>query len=332
MRLSLAGITRQRAGEIFARFGSRRVLVLGDCMLDHYVWGKVNRISPEAPVPVLEVESSTHTPGGAANVVHNLRSLGARTGIAGVIGADEAGQKLRDTLSSQGVDVAGLVVDATRPTTTKTRIIAHSQQLVRTDLERRDPVDADVARRLSAVAERDAQRWDALLLSDYNKGVLRSDIIDRFVDCAQRAGALVVAGPKPESLSLYRRVKVVALNQGEAAAAVGFPLRDPDAVQRAGRQILEQLEVAAVLITRGEHGMSLFEAHEPPYHVPALASEVYDVSGAGDTVVSVLTLALSVGASLPEAVSLANVAAAVVVRKVGTATTTCDEVLATLPA
>jgi D-beta-D-heptose 7-phosphate kinase/D-beta-D-heptose 1-phosphate adenosyltransferase len=300
-------------------------------MLDHYVWGKVTRVSPEAPVQVLDVESSSHTPGGAANVVHNLQSLGAQTGLAGVVGADESGNRLRQALAQSGVDVSGLIVDPDRPTTTKTRIIAHSQQLLRTDWERRDPIHGYVLATLLQVAEKDTQTWHAVVLSDYNKGVLQPAVVEKFVQHARSHGAKVVAGPKPENLSNFRGAHLIALNQGEAAAAVNFALKDDASVCQAGRELLERLQVDAVLITRGEHGMSLFQTHEPAYHVPALASQVYDVSGAGDTVIATLTLSLAAGATLHEAVNLANLAAAVVVRKVGTATTAPDEILASMP-
>ncbi|MHB2018453.1 MAG: D-glycero-beta-D-manno-heptose-7-phosphate kinase [Candidatus Xenobia bacterium] len=323
-------ISRSRAAEILDGFGRCRILVLGDCMLDQYIWGRVSRISPEAPVPIVEVDRSTHTAGGAANVVHNLCSLGARAGIAGVIGEDEAGTRLRTVLSDQGVDVQGLVVDAKRPTTTKTRIIAHSQQLIRTDLERRDPIDEAVARQLQTWADGPLRHYQGLLISDYNKGVLQPALVASFVQAARSEGVLVAAGPKPESLRWYAGAHLVAFNQKEAREAVGYSVDAPEALNRAGYQILHELGSGAVLITRGEHGMALFAEHQEPVHVPALASEVYDVSGAGDTVIATATLARCAGASLEEAVMLANIAAAVVVRKVGTATANREELLGML--
>lgn len=317
----------RRAREIVARFQEGRVLVIGDCMLDHWIWGTVSRISPEAPIPVVDVERSTYTCGGAANVVHNLCSLGARSGMVGVVGDDDAGSRLRSMLSGQGADVAGLLVDPARPTTTKMRVIAHSQQVVRADTELRAPLDDAIVQALIDAVGDDLADYQGLLVSDYNKGVVSPSVVRAFVDAARRKGIPVVAGPKPENVGLFQNITVIALNEKEAHAATGTGARSEEGAVLAGRDLLRRMGSAAVLITRGDRGMSLIETGRKPHHVPAHARQVYDVSGAGDTVVSVLTLALVAGATMQEAVQLANYAAAVVVQKVGTATATVEEIV-----
>lgn len=320
----------RRLRDIVGRFDQGRILVVGDCMLDHWIWGSVSRISPEAPVPVVDVERSTYTCGGAANVVYNLCSLGAHCSVVGIVGDDDAGGRLRTMLGGQGADVRGLLVDADRPTTTKTRIIAHSQQVVRFDTELRAPLGAAVVEALVASADEHLDTCGGLLISDYNKGVVCSEVVQAFVQAARRKGIPVVAGPKPENVGLFDQVTVIALNEKEAHAATGARARSEEEAVAAGRALLQRTGASAVLITRGDRGMSLIEAGRKPHHVPAHARQVYDVSGAGDTVVSVLTLALLAGATFQEAVQLANCAAAVVVQKVGTATATVDEIVDTV--
>jgi len=302
------------------------VLVVGDCMLDHWLWGSVSRISPEAPVPVVEIERSTYTPGGAANVVHQLCKLGARVHIVGVVGKDDSGRRLREILAREGADVRGLLEDAERPTTTKTRIIAHSQQVVRADAERRDKLDGPAAARLVRAAERALQEADIVLVSDYNKGVLSASVAAKLLAAAARRKVPLVAQPKPENIDLVHGATVIALNEKEAFGATGTHAQDSGGAEKAAQAIRERMGCSAVLITRGAQGMTLLDGRAFK-HVPALARQVYDVSGAGDTVVSVLTLAKAAGATLAEATVLANVAASVVVQKVGTATASTDEIL-----
>ena len=324
MKLAL---TLRRAREIFSHFAGRRILVLGDCMLDHWIWGTVSRISPEAPVPVVDVERSTCTPGGAANVVHNLCSLGASTGIIGVVGNDESGRNLRTVLQTQGADVTGLIIDEHRPTTTKTRIIANNQQVVRADTELRDAVNGKALTHILQTVGARWDAWEALLISDYNKGIIASPLLDHFMGEARQRGIPIVVGPKPENLERFSNVTILALNAKEAQAATGLSACHESGGDAAGRAILQRMQAKAVLITRGDRGMSLVEVGRKAHHVPAQARQVYDVSGAGDTVISVLTLCLAAGATLQEAVHLANLAAAVVVEKVGTATASTDEIL-----
>jgi rfaE bifunctional protein kinase chain/domain len=323
-------MTPARAKEILKRFKERKVLVLGDCMLDHWLWGSVTRISPEAPVPVVDIERSTFTPGGAANVVHNISSLGASSGIVGVVGHDESGRTLRRILEEQGAQTDALIADKHRPTTTKTRIIAHSQQVVRADAERREPVNGELAKRVLKAVHSIEDGYDALLVSDYHKGVITPALLHPMLESAVKRQAVIVVQPKPDNMKLFKDmgVTVVAVNEREARAATGLSTDDDAHVEVAARSILDTIGSRIVVITRGPKGMSVVsKGDSDPHHVPAFARQVYDVSGAGDTVVSVLTLALACDATPVEATNLANFAAAVVVQKVGTATVTIDEIL-----
>lgn len=320
----------ERLRSIIEKFPESHVLTFGDCMLDQWVWGKVSRISPEAPVPVVDVQKYTWTPGGAANVSSNLAALGARTGLIGVVGKDVQAKQLKKGLREQGVEVRGIISDTERPTTLKTRIIAHHQQVVRADLEQKGRIPDALADRLIdfLAAQGGGCRW--LLVSDYDKGLLTPYLMERLFSTAGALGITVTAGPKPVNISLFRGAHLVTLNEKEASAAAGVAIDGEESLATAGRLLLQRLGAAAVLITRGEKGMALFPREGEVYSIPALASQVYDVSGAGDTVIAVATLSLACGADLREAVYLANHAAAVVVRKVGTATLTREELADTL--
>ena len=321
---------RQHAQEILNAFVGKRVLVVGDVMLDEYVWGRVSRVSPEAPVMVVDADRHTFVPGGAANVVNNLCALGARTAIAGLIGKDGAGQTLTEKLAEEGADVSGLMVTDTRPTTQKTRIIAHSQQVVRVDHERRDPISADEQARLLAYLEAAIPACDALLLSDYQKGLLGRDLIQRAVELARAHGKVSTGNLKPQGIGAHCALTVITLNLSEASAGTGLMLDENSGegmLREAGRMLLRKSGADHILITRGAQGLTLFTPDAEPVTVPAHPVAVYDVAGAGDTVISTLTLALAAGAAPPEAVTLANCAGAVVVKKVGVATTSRSEIL-----
>jgi len=319
---------RSRARSITDRFPAQRILVMGDLMLDHWVWGSVSRISPEAPIPVVDVQRHSYTPGGAANVVSNLKALGAQVEILGVVGADDPGRRLRALLRRQGIGTEGIFVQKDRPTSLKTRIIAHSQQVVRADLEQRTAVDGALWSRMLAWLDENRERFTGFLLSDYNKGLFWDG---RLRDMLRRLeGRPTLAGPKPENIEEFRGVEMVTLNALEARVASGHDTATEEGLRRAGEDLLKRLGCRAVLVTLGERGMALFEKGHPLRQVPALASQVYDVSGAGDTVLSVMGLARSVGVEPEEAMRLASHAAAVVVRKVGTATVDCEELLASL--
>lgn len=316
-------IAAPRATELLARMAGRRVVVVGDLMIDEWIWGDVTRISPEAPVPVVAVREHTFTLGGAGNVANNLRALGARVSFVGGIGADPEGARLRAMFDDLGVDARGLVALTDRPTTRKTRVVAHSQQVVRADWESSAPLrDADRAQVVERVREiaRDAH---AVVLSDYAKGFLHRDIVE-----ASLAAPVVVADPKPPNLAMFAGVTCIAPNVAEASRASGIPVVDDASLERAARELVRMLGCRFVLITRGEHGMSLFGANGERFDVPAVARTVYDVSGAGDTVVAVLTLALAAEIPAATATQLANFAAGAVVEKLGTATASPAEIVA----
>jgi D-beta-D-heptose 7-phosphate kinase/D-beta-D-heptose 1-phosphate adenosyltransferase len=316
------GLAEPRARELFARMRDKRVLVVGDVMVDEWVWGSVTRISPEAPVPVVRVNDHSFTLGGAGNVASNLRAIGARVSFAATVGDDAEGRRVRELLDAQDVDSSGLVVLGDRPTTRKTRIVAHNQQVVRADWESAAPLAAaDRARLCALVAERSAGH-DAVVLSDYAKGLFSREVVE-----AASGAAVVTADPKPANIGLFAGVTCVAPNAGEAAAASGVEISDDASLERAGSTLLERLGCRYVVVTRGERGMALFGAAGERMLIPSMARTVYDVSGAGDTVIAVLTLALAAGAPITLAVELANFAAGAVVGKLGTATASPAEIL-----
>ena len=315
--------------DILAGFAGRRLAVIGDSMLDRFLWGTVDRISPEAPVPVVRLEEETVKLGGAANVAANIRALGAEVTLCGVWGQDEARTKMETILSERGIGAAGMVEVPGRPTTIKTRIIAHSQQVVRTDREDSRPLETAVAEQILA-ALRAAGPMDGYILSDYGKGVLTNEALAEFIGLARQEGKVVVVDPKKGDYSQYRGVTSLTPNQKEAEQACALPIVDGHSLQQAGEQLLERTAAEAVLITRGEHGMALFEASGKAHHLPTEATMVYDVTGAGDTVIAVYTAALAGGAGFPEAAYLANHAAGIAVRELGTATVTTDQLLAVL--
>lgn len=318
-----------RIKQTISKFKDTSILVLGDCMMDQWVWGKVKRISPEAPVPVVDVDYYTYTPGGAANVVNNLRALGANVSLVGIIGKDFIGNRLKRDLRNKGVEVKGIITDSTRPTTLKTRIVAHNQQVVRADYEKKDGISKNVVKELLKFLEK-SQDFDCLLISDYNKGMISEDFMKKVIPLFLEKQIKIIAGPKPENISFFKNITVVTLNQREASQACGFEIKDAETLCLAGEKILIDLKSGAVLITRGEEGMSLFDEDGQIHHIPALSSQVYDVSGAGDTVISVLALALSCGSNLLDATILSNYAAAIVVKKVGTATVTTQELVSAI--
>jgi len=321
-------LTRERAEELTGHFAGRRVVVLGDFMLDEFIWGRVRRISPEAPVPVVEVGRQTLALGGAGNVVSNLAALGAAAVPLGVVGDDRDAERLREAFTRLGVETGGLVVDRERPTTLKTRIIAHNQQIVRADRESRAMIAPDIEDRVIERFESEIESADAAVVSDYNKGLLTSRVLGRTLRAARAGGKLVCLDPKRRSFADYQPVTVITPNNQEAAEAAGVVIEDEAGLVEAGRRLLASVDCLAVLVTRGEEGMTIFTRGGEVTHIPTVAREVYDVTGAGDTVIATLALALATGASVIEAAVLANHAAGVVVGKVGTATVTRDELLA----
>ena len=322
-------VMQRELDEVVANWRGRRVLVVGDVMLDEYIWGGVRRISPEAPVPVVELQERTWVPGGAGNAAANAASLGAVVELVGVIGADEPGQRLAAGLAAAGVDVAGLVVDADRPTTTKTRIMARQQQLLRLDHEDRRRVNSAVVTEVLRAIDRRLPEVDAVIVADYDKGLVFGPVLRGLLERAAALGTPVVVDPKDSSVAGYRGATLLKPNLEEAGRLVGKTLAEAD-VDAAGRQLLAEGQVGAVLITRGAGGMTLFERGLAPLHLAAEAREVRDVTGAGDTVTATLAVALAAGASLEQATRLASCAAGIVVGKTGTAVVTHPELAATI--
>ena len=322
-------LTQQRAAELVARARERRIVVYGDVMLDEFVWGDVTRISPEAPVPVVEIRRESVRLGGAANVVANLVALGARAALVGVVGHDRAREQLAAKLDELGAEqaAAALVADAERPTTIKTRIIAHNQLVVRADRERRTPVAAGVEDELLAALTTALAGAHALVISDYDKGAVTSRVLAAILPTAEAAGIPVLVDPKPRNFDAYRPATLVTPNHHEALRLTNSEDDTDEGMTRAGRELRARVGCRAVLITRGERGMMLLEGDAAPVFVETVAREVYDVTGAGDTVIATLAAALSAGAALTEAAVLANHAAGIVVAKLGTATASADELI-----
>ncbi len=307
------------------RFSKGHVLVVGDIIMDEFIWGKVNRISPEAPVPVVTVGKETRLLGGAANVVNNIRSLGGQVSFAGIVGGDERGRKILSLLEDAGVETGGVLIDPRRPTTVKTRIVAHSQQVVRFDRENQAPLSQGYADSLASYVREMIHRADTVVVADYGKGVVTGQLVQTITEISKRENKVVALDPKMGRFDLYRDVTIVTPNSEEASVASGREIVDENSLKEAGEALLDRFNCEAVLITRGEDGMALFERGREAILVPTTAREVFDVTGAGDSVIGVMALALSVGASFSEAAAIANFAAGIVVGKVGTATVTLEE-------
>jgi rfaE bifunctional protein kinase chain/domain len=318
-------MTRASLIRHLSRFSRCRVLILGDVMLDEYIWGTVSRISPEAPVPVVAVRSESVKVGGAGNVATNVAGLGGQATLIGLVGNDAAAERLSHELELIGVKSDGLIEDRSRPTTIKSRVVAGSQHVVRFDRESDAPVSRAIRAQVIAAIRERLPEADVLLISDYAKGLVSPGLVREVLALAARHRRMVAVDPKVQHLSLFKKVTVVAPNHHEAAAAARLPVRSEADLLRVGRVLLRRLNARAVLITRGEQGMSLFEAGKPVVHIPTVAQEVYDVTGAGDTVIGTLSLALAAGADMHEAAVIANFAAGVVVGKRGTATVTRAE-------
>lgn len=326
MKTMISKAESKRLIKHIARFPKARVLVVGDMMLDHYIWGTVNRISPEAPVPVVNVTKETVLLGAAANVVNNIHSLGGQVKICGVIGRDEAGRQLRRMLDAQGISTEGLIIDDGRPTTVKTRVIAHNQQVVRFDRETKNGIGRNIHSRIFDTVRRSADEGlDAVIISDYCKGVVTRELVRDIVGLSRKKGYIVSVDPKVSHFGMYRGVTILTPNTKEASIGSRVEIEDDKCLLRAGSLLLNRLKCEAVLITRGEHGMSLFEKNGRITHIPTMAREVFDVTGAGDTVISTLTLAMAAGASMLDAARISNFAAGIVVGMVGTATVKPEE-------
>ena len=325
-------MSNRRAFAIIENFSRSRVLVVGDIMADHFIWGNVSRISPEAPVPVVEVRKDSFMLGGCANVLNNIFVMGGRVHLAGVIGTDETGKRLLAEFRSRGVDTGGIVVEAGRPTTLKTRIVAHGQQVVRFDREDRKPVQAKSVRKILSYIESLRDDLGALVVSDYNKGVVTRPLLEGIRKVIAGRPIFTCVDPKQWDFSLYQGFDIVTPNHYEAGRAAGEEMQNGQDHVLVGMKLLQQYDFKALLMTRGEEGMSLFERDGRMRHTafPAEAREVFDVTGAGDTVIGVLALSMAAGASFREAAYLANHAAGIAVGKAGTATVTREELKSAL--
>ena len=315
---------------IIDNFGSTKVLVVGDVMLDRFWWGDVTRISPEAPVPVVRLQRETFVPGGAANVAMNVSGLGAEIILFGLVGDDPESRILNERLAVAGISAEHLIVSPERPTNVKTRIIAHSQQVVRVDREVTSSLSSAESSKLISKLSEAMSSVDVVLVSDYAKGTISPDVLESIFNRAKALRKTVVVDPKGKDYSKYVGATVLTPNRREAAEACNMEADIPDLTNQAGKRLLNELDLDAILITESEHGMTLFEQGRGSSHFDAASKEVYDVTGAGDTVLATLGVAMASGAELFEAARLANLAAGVVVQQVGTAPIKKDDLAAVI--
>ncbi len=321
---------RKKLESILNNFPRVKLLVVGDIMMDRSILGKVSRISPEAPVPVIIVETEDFNLGGAANVAHNIRSLGGIVSLCGIVGDDENGKKIYKRIVERGIQTQGIFFEQGRQTTVKTRIIAHHphyQQLVRVDRETTDHPKVSTFRNLSKFLTDKIEDFDGIVISDYGKGLLTRTLIQTIIRKARHSKKLIMVDPKLKTFFFYKGATVITPNTNEASEASRISVTDQFSVERMGRNLLKRLKCNALVITQGEKGMTIFEPHQQPYPVPTVAKEVYDVTGAGDTVIGTMALALGTGprVRVKDAASLANYAAGIVVGKVGTAVASKEE-------
>jgi len=309
----------ERLAGYIHNFHHATVLVIGDLVADHYIWGKVERISPEAPVPIVDVQRESYMLGGAGNVANNILSLEGKARICGVVGHDEMGRWITHALGVQGMDISGMIVEEARPTTKKTRVVAHSQHVVRFDHEQRGEISARSQERILEYVRTHLNQTGALVISDYAKGVVTRPLVKGVLELAKENNIPVVVDPKMKHFDYYTGATIITPNTAEASIASGITIQNDESLRRAGEMLLNQSGSTAILITRGEHGMSLFERGKGVMDIPAVAREVYDVTGAGDTVVGALALSLASKAAFSEAATIANYAAGIVVGIVGTA-------------
>lgn len=327
----------KRLRQILDRTASKRIMVIGDLMLDEFVWGKVGRISPEAPVPVVHVTHETFFPGGAANVARNLREFTDRVPVIGLIGKDRSAQKLRELLAERKMDISDTIEDEKFQTIVKTRIIARNQQVVRVDREKVTPPSTKQIANVVAAVRKRLKDVDAIIFEDYGKGFLTRELVAQIARDARAAKKIVTADPNPNNRIDWSGMTAVKPNRAEAFLAAGVPDREPEVAPkrdidlvRAGKELMRKWGTQYLLITLGEQGVMFFEKGKHPHHIPTKARDVFDVSGAGDTAIAMFTLALVCNATPLEAALIANHASAVVVGKLGTATVTRDELISSL--
>jgi len=320
--------SRQRLEDIIAGMAGRRIMVIGDVMVDQFIRGAVERISPEAPVPVVQVQKEQSLPGGAANVVRNLVAMGVRAEIVSAIGCDHEGEVLASMLSAMDCPAGYLVRDEKRRTSVKTRVVAQHQQVVRFDRETLDPLDPATIDQLRKSIQELTPRMDGVIVSDYGKGVVNKRVFEALVDGCQQDGIFLAVDPKVKNFSFYHDLDLITPNTMEASQACAFSLDTPAAVEKSGVFMKQRFRSASVIITRGEEGMAIFPSVGDMLLLPTLAKEVFDVTGAGDTVIALATAAALVpGVSLVEAAGVANLAAGVAVGKLGTAQVMPEEII-----
>ena len=313
--------------KVIRDFKGASVMVVGDLILDEFIWGDVSRISPEAPVPVVWVKKESFMPGGASNVANNLSSLGAKVYSVGVVGDDRRGETLTGELERKGIDISGVLVDGSRPTTLKTRVVAGHQQIVRIDKEYTEALSDSMVRKMTDNIAGMIKKVDAVIIEDYGKGVITPKLLQKIVPMAKRLNKIISVDPKEEHFRYYRGITVITPNNHEAARAVGFQIKDDASLKRAGAFLLSKVGCKIALVTLGENGMAVFRKGKPMEHIPTVAQEVFDVSGAGDTVIAAYTLALAAGGDPVESAHIANCAAGIVVGKIGIAVVDPDELI-----
>jgi rfaE bifunctional protein kinase chain/domain len=306
-------------------FEGKSILVIGDIMLDRFIWGKVSRISPEAPVPVVEVDRESTMLGGAANVANNLVSLGSKALLCGVVGEDRPGEEVISKLEDLGVDIGGITIESARPTIVKTRIVAHAQQVVRYDLEKRVPLKSSTIQHILDFVREKRDHISAMILSDYGKGVLSRKLMHGIAAEISGSTFPVAVDPYVKNYPLYRNVTVVTPNNAQAGQIAGMEIKDENDLIKAAKRLMNHNRSKSVLITRGEEGMALFEEGGEVTRIESIARKVYDVTGAGDTVIAAFTLGIASGLDMKSAAFLSNLAAGIVVGEVGTSTVKIDD-------
>jgi D-beta-D-heptose 7-phosphate kinase/D-beta-D-heptose 1-phosphate adenosyltransferase len=312
-------------GRFIDRFCDTKVLVIGDIIMDEYIWGDVSRISPEAPVPVVEVKRETKMLGGAANVINNIAALGGRPVLCGVIGDDPTGHDIVKKVKNLGLVTEGILMESERATSIKTRIVANNQQVVRFDRESVREIDSQSVSQLLDFIRDTRADLNAIIVADYGKGVVSADLMKGLRNLVWDSDVVLAVDPKTGNFEHYRGIDVITPNHHEAGAYCGMRIVDEDTLIRAGRRMIEELDCRSVLITQGKDGMTLFENDGDIHHIPTVAREVYDVTGAGDTVISTLSLGLAAGMDLKSAAIISNFAAGIVVGEVGTSTVKTEQ-------
>ena len=307
------------------RFPETNILVLGDIMMDEYIWGDVSRISPEAPVPVVAVKKETKMLGGAANVINNIYSLGGRSILCGVVGEDQTGVEIIEKLKNFGQTTDGIITERGRPTSIKTRVVAHNQQVVRFDRESKKGIGPDSVKKVLSFINEMIGSIDVVIVADYGKGVISGDMMKGLRKLLDDSDILLSIDPKTENFEYYKSIDLITPNHHEAGTFCRIEIEDEETLVKAGRQIIETLNCRSVLITQGKDGMTLFENGGEISHIPTVARQVFDVTGAGDTVISTICLGLASGMDLKSAAVIANFAAGIVVGEVGTSTVSSDQ-------